>query len=944
MWRKPFIIFLLFALFGAIPDIFAQEAIPVQTHQLETGKILRLPALRPERVLIARPEIAVAELKPEGLEIRAQKIGSTLILWWEETGIRSVQIEVTRPLPEIKRIEQIKRESSQLFQSRENRSFKISYNSEFSVLNQAKALHDVSEVQKVYFHEPEFQGATPFGDLKGKLFYEYRKDQNLRKSVALLRDMWLTLANTDLPAGLLDNYDLSVGRQYLKLSDFGFPGARYTGFTMAPSEKRIKNPEKGRADLSFFVGRERRGAYLDNPAGTQRRDIKLKNRLTGERLDYYLWKDGRVSLGAYQKWGGPTDAFQSKKNFDAQINWGIPHFRLKGDTGLDYRSNVAWRYGGVINNSWFNLENTFFRVNPHYTTITGTALDKGKRGYRLSSYAYPFKPFWKSDDLLVNVDAEISRDLLSLNSRRPDRHNKQLNVGINWRLPYRFNSRTLIDYENRKSTSFPYTREKIHENLGQDFTFNWRWLKRFRIYTISGMERYADAEQAPGFNSTRYELGGGGYVSLIGNVWFSGQYLWNRLDEREPNPTEDGRNNFGQMTLSSGVSHSFHRIPVSTNFLVRYVDERKGKGVKRLHQAFSHEDRFEARGTVNYRLPNSSILYVEASAISIRPLTGADEKAELSLLVGTRVNTDTHLYWPQKGSIEGYFFFDRNVNGIRDAEEAGIAGYEVWIEGGPRAKTDQTGRYKLQVREGLVKLRAVSELPEGYFYTTLNEQEVELLPKQKHRIDFGIVPQVQVKGRVFLDINRNLVFDTGDLPMSSMQILLESGQLAVTSAQGLFSILRVRPGPNSAQVVVTSIPAGYKTLTPIERKFEAMPGDLLTFDVAMTAERMVSGFVFEDLNGNSKRDADEPGVAGVSLRMGNETYTTSNDGKFVFANLNAGTQKILLNQTSLPENYEVKQDEQELRISEGYYVKNDMYFPATKTEALSNPAPEPQAE
>ncbi|GEM_PF-3071555 len=946
-WLKQVFPFLILALLGGRGEIFAQDPLPapsllqenikVQTHEIATGKILTLSAQNPERFLIAHPEVATVELKPQGLEVRAFKIGSTLLIWWDQKGIQSAQIVVTRPVEEIKQIKRIQRESSHLFQSQRSRTFKVSYNTEFFDLKQAKALSQVSEVQRVYFHEPQFQGATPFGDLKGKLFYEYRKDQNLRKSVALVRDMWLSLAGTDLPFGrLLDDYDMSVGRQYLKLSDYGFPGARYTGFTLVPSEKRIKNPEKGRFDLSFFVGRERRGTYLDNPAGTQRRDLKLKNRFTGEKLDFYLWKDGRISLGTYQKWGGPTNVFQSKRNSDMEFNLGVPYLRLKGTTGLDYRSNVAWQYAAVLQNSWFNLENTFFRINPHYTTITGTVLDKGRRGYRLNSYAFPFKPHWQSEALLVNMDAEISKDLLSLNPRRPDRHNKKLSVGTNWRLPAHFNSRTFFEYEDKKATSFPFTKRRIHENLGREFTFNWWWLKRLRVYGISTLERYGDAEGTPGFNSNRYEAGGGGYVSLLGNAWFSTQYLWNRLDEKEPSPPPEGRTRYGQMILSGGISRSLPILPLYTNVVVRYVDERKE--IRRLHQPFSNENRFEVRGTINYQLPNSSVLFVETSASTAKPLNGDSKRAEFSLVFGARVNADTHVYLPQKGTIEGYVFFDRNVNGVRDTDESGVAGYEVWIQGGPRVKTDQQGYYKLRIPEGVVKLQTTAQLPEGYFFTTLNEQEIELLPKQKVKVDFGIVPQVQVKGQAYLDVNRNLIFDAGDIPMPSVQILLESGQLAVTSAQGLYSILRVRPGPNSAQAIITSIPAGYKTLTPVERKFEGMPGDIFTFDVAMTAERIVSGYVFEDRNGNATRDAEEPGVPGVLVSMGDQKTTTSSDGKFAFADLSPGSQKIKIEKESLPEFYKAIQLEQTVHVSEGYFVKNDVRFVVQRIEepAVSN--------
>ena len=910
------------------PPAPASENIKVEPQKLEVGKNIVLPANNPTRYLIGDPRVAVVtEMRPNAIEIRAQHLGSTLLIWWEEIGIRSVQIVVERPAEEIQRIKAVQKQSSRIFKIKRDKSFRVYYDTQYSLLETGKILPRLEENRKIYFHDIRFQGGTPTGDLKGALFYEYRKDQNLKKSVALIRDMWLGMMDTDLPFGrLLDRYDIGIGRQYLRLSDFGFPGSRYTGFTLIPSLKRVKNPEKGRIDLSFFIGHERRGALLDNPAGTNQRDVKLKNRFMGEKVDFYLWKEGKISLGNYQKWGGPTDAFHSKKNSDFEFDFGFPYFRLKGETGLDYRSNVAWRYSSIFENSWLFLENGFFRINPHYTTITGTTLDKGKRGFQIRSHIKPLKPYWGSDALLLNIDSDITRDLLSLNRLRPERHNKKLDIGMNWRFPHRINSRTFYEYDNKKSTTFPFTKKRVHENLGKDFIFkNSRWLKQFRIYGVSTFERYGDAVATPGFNSTRYELGGGAYVNFFGGIWASGQYLWDRLDEKEPNPAPDGRTYPGQLTVSGGISHGFGRIPLHVNMSIRYVDERKE--ISKLHQPFTDEDRLEVRSALNLKLPYDWIVYAEANAITAQPLTGVPETAELSVIVGARLAVDTHIYLPQKGTIEGYFFMDKNVNGVRDINEPGIAGYEVWIHGGPKAKTDSKGYYRLRVNEGLVNLKSTSKIPEGYFFTTLNEQEIELMPKQSVKIDFGIVPQVQIKGRSYLDVNRNLIFDGDDIPMPAIQILLESGQLAVTSADGLYSILRVRPGPNSAQAIVTSIPSGYKTLSPIERKFEGVPGDQLIFDIAMTAERTVNGYVFVDTNNDGRLNPDEKGVAGVVILAGMKKATTGRDGKYFITDLEPSVQKIRLDRTSLKEGYKPKIDEQELNVSQGFFVKSNVNFP-----------------
>ena len=915
-------------------NVIPEENIRIQTYEIEIGKSLSIPSQHASRYLIADPNVAlVTEIKPGAIEIKAQRIGSTLLIWWEEAGIKSAQIVVTRTQQEVKQIKEVKLQSSRLYLAQQKRHFRYTYGSEYSFLNQGEALGRVGEASKIYNHAVGVQGGTPLGDLKGNFFYEYRKDENLKKSVALPRDMWLGLFDTDLPTRWLDHYDMSGGRQYLRISDFGFPGSRYAGFTLVPSLKRTARPQRGRIDSTFFVGRERNGSFLDNPAGTSRRDIKLKNRFLGEKIDFYLWKDGRISTGSYHKWGGPTGANQSKKNFDMDFDLGLfPHFRLKGEGGLDQRVNVAMRYASLIENSWLMLENRYLRVNPHYNTITSTAVDKGRRGYQLRSSVIPLKPITGSDALRITIDGDVTRELLTLNRKRPKDFNHKWAGVVHGRLPYHFRSDTFLDYENEKATSFPFTKRGIRERLTKEFAFNKKLLKSARIYGISAAERYGDAEETPGFNSTRYELGGGSYLSLFGGLWASGQYLWDRLEEKEPNPGPQTRTAPGQLTVAAGISHTLKVLPLHASLSVRYTDERKT--VRRLHQPFPLEDRIEGRGAIDLKLPSDGIFFVETNLSSAKPLAGDPEKAELSLVMGVRLSGDTQFYIPEKGNLEGYFFIDKNANGVREADEPGLSGYEVRVKGGPKTLTDQKGHYQLRVREGIVTLQTSQQIPEGYFFTTLSEQQIELLPKAKMKVDFGVVPQIQIKGRTFLDLNHNLVFDAGDIPVPLIQILLDSGQLAVTSSEGLYSIIRIAPGENSVKVVIQSIPSGYKTATPIEKKFDGAPGDLLTFDVIMTAERSVSGYVFEDQNENGRLDAGEKGVAGVELTLGTKKTKTDKKGKYLFSDLEPGLRKISMNRASLKDKFDTRTIEREVTILTGFFEKNNLDFPIFRKEEL----------
>jgi hypothetical protein len=62
-----------------------------------------------------------------------------------------------------------------------------------------------------------------------------------------------------------------------------------------------------------------------------------------------------------------------------------------------------------------------------------------------------------------------------------------------------------------------------------------------------------------------------------------------------------------------------------------------------------------------------------------------------------------------------------------------------------------------------------------------------------------------------------------------------------------------------------------------------------------------SGYVFQDLNGNQRRDAGEPGVAGAIVRRGSVTAVASEAGKFRVGG-DSG-QPIMVDEASLPDGW-----------------------------------------
>ncbi len=904
----------------------ASENLRVTLYEVELGQTLFIPIPNISFNLVQSPQfVSVNDTRADGLEVRGEKIGETLILIWAPGGVQSVRVRVLRPSVEAQMIDRAIRKSSKTYRSQRDRSFKIAYDGAYSLLEEDRVLGRVTESRKLWGHRVKGWGQTPLGETRAGGFYEYRKEHALEKSVAIPRDFYFGLYETDLP--FLKHYDLQGGTQYSVLSKFGFPGARYNGLSLQPSVSRQLNPRKGQTDVSWFAGEKRDGSIIDNPAGVQNR--QLEGKVTGERVDHYFWPGGKVSLGGYHQWAGPRTALESKHNFDGRFHVRVPYVELEGEGGLDEESRGAGEFRTVVQNRFAGVEGRYYNVNNHYGTITGSVQNRANRGMELRSSLYPLIPFNNSDAVSFRGNAGWLRNHLSVNPDRNEDYIKWQQGNMLLKLPARITSDTSIYFLDQRASAFPFTERRVQEELSKDFSFNKRLVNRLRLSVFSGIESFRDAEETQGFNSTRYELGTGANLSLRGGFWLLTRYAWNFLREEDlPAPPSDTTHPH-QLTLSAGWSHAFRRVPMTVNADVRYVEEGDTHG--KIHQPYLNEDRLEGHAGLSVTVRDNTELFADSRIAITQSTIGAPDHAEFSVTSGLRMLLDTGFYIARKGMVEGYVFNDKNGNGLRDAGEPGFSGYEIKAEGGGTALTNAEGYYRLKIKEGPARVSAATQIPEGFFYTTVNWQELEILPKSKTSLNFGLAAQFQIRGRAFVDVNRNGLFEKDDIPMPKIRLTLASGQTTVTSPDGFYSFLKIPPGINKIRVAFESVPVGYRTETAVAKQLEAAPGDLFHFDVILRPMRGVSGYVFDDLNQNLSKEPDEPGIAGVQLAVEGKTTRTGRNGRFQVTELEPGRRILQLIPTSLPAGYQPLQPERTLEIPAGPFQRADVHFPLRKS-------------
>jgi hypothetical protein len=267
-------------------------------------------------------------------------------------------------------------------------------------------------------------------------------------------------------------------------------------------------------------------------------------------------------------------------------------------------------------------------------------------------------------------------------------------------------------------------------------------------------------------------------------------------------------------------------------------------------------------------------------------------------------------------AIGGIKFEDLNANGVRDPGEPGLSGFTINLTpaspGTPpvgTATTDSNGNFIfLDVAPGTYTLSEVIQPGFSLTVPALNSITVTLAAGGSSIAnEFGNFRGVltgTIAGAKFNDLNGNGVRDASEPGLAGVTITrtasindpVGANLSVVTDADGNFTFAAV---PFGSFTISETVPTGFV------QTFPGLPGTISTNvnfgqrDVTgllfgnRAVAPTVSGVKFNDINGNGVRDADEPGLAGVTIRLTDasnvvRTTTTDTSGAFSFANVAAG--------------------------------------------------------
>lgn len=281
-------------------------------------------------------------------------------------------------------------------------------------------------------------------------------------------------------------------------------------------------------------------------------------------------------------------------------------------------------------------------------------------------------------------------------------------------------------------------------------------------------------------------------------------------------------------------------------------------------------------------------------------------------------------------SVSGVVFDDVNGNGRQDAGEGGLGGVIVRLSGGsgePRsATTTGDGAFVFaEVTPGAYLVTAFTT--QGFRSTTLQPQSVAVTTHGAATASFGFAGSISISGVVYADLDGDgrKNGDGTEPGLSGVEIQLTSlagdglTRTTTTYGDGAYNFGDLKPG---TYLVEETDPSGYVSTTRNLRAVSLTGAEVQTdcqlfntptglsstcttsvgvrgIDFGDQREKTISGFVYEDQNGNGIFDHGEPGIGGVAVSLirtsdSQVVAQTQTDvgGGFVFANVAPGSYEV----------------------------------------------------
>jgi len=153
---------------------------------------------------------------------------------------------------------------------------------------------------------------------------------------------------------------------------------------------------------------------------------------------------------------------------------------------------------------------------------------------------------------------------------------------------------------------------------------------------------------------------------------------------------------------------------------------------------------------------------------------------------------------------------------------------------------------------------------------------------RSEEVPVEVAPLGRMEGRIFMDANADGVVDANEAGIADIRVLLDRERMTVSNPGGVFTFDGLLPGTYRLDPDWTSVDPGLMLSGPIATGVEIRGGETARPALGWITTKTITGWVFDDRNGNGRRNGDEPMVPAVRVKLADTEHFayTARDGHF----------------------------------------------------------------
>lgn len=832
---------------------------------INEGDSLELLLNKFERFLTTDPSVlTVKKIDGERLAILATKIGLSFLHVWDEAGNRySLKFNVKqRPLP----VTTIEKRFFQEAEEAGSIKFDLKYN--YDVLSTGPKLREIKKGTKSYDYTARLYGDTAYGYYdSGTLVKGIGDSSQLNQFwIKLLNGNIGGFKNFNLRGG--DNTDFSIPD--LILPSANFRGFRFD--TQTPNNRLKSLVFWGQERYYFlFPGlgiKQSPESYLygtsfDFPVKTIDLRLTYLGAYGSERKQSQAPKN--ASVQAKFKFSGFD--WWLETNFDGEDR----AFLVKSTyQGKNYKVNGAFRnvakqYATLIGPSPDQGERGFLLTaiaNPFPILDINAKFDI----YQDRLFPRPNKPDVANMDLNINANLKPFKGLsASFDYNRMDDKGKLFPVvydtlGVTLRERFKFIKEFFpyIRYQNQKNINLTLPTSDFRNNkvlvgiqtyiipnLSIDISNEWDWLKETYYGDRSSPARFiAEAYYDSDIKNTPFHFRGRfRYVkernaqslrsSLTGEDTREGQIeltykpangleAYINLRAADYKAIVERRQDRVEFEFKSGFRGLFDigvKFAPSCNIIgIVFLDSNGDgqlqedepliEGIKLYagkRHTFTNSDGYYEFKKIKGR---TAYVLIDSPSIPEGYVVTTPLKQTVDIVNGATITVNFGV--AAVSEVWGVVYNDVNGNSEIDPDDVGLANICIFLDSRTKVLTDKFGRYRLiDIVPGTHEIKLdINSVPLDFLPQGPVVKIIEIKEADRIKVDFPLHANRWISGIVYVDSNKNGVFDSGDFGIAGVKLVLD-GEFVVSDKDGKFLFKQLKPGKFALKIDKSSVPSDY---------------------------------------------------------------------------------------------------------------------------------------